>query len=80
MTPRKYFNRGDTVLDSPYIGHTVRETEDKIVIFGSFGYRFDVPKLKIKEVGRNVVLNMFVNELTKYNVDRDGPLPSGEPI
>jgi hypothetical protein len=35
MTPRKYFNLRDTVLDSPYIGHTVRETEDKIVILVS---------------------------------------------
>ncbi len=39
-------------LDSPYIGHVIRETEDKIVVFGSFGYRFDVSKPKIKEVGR----------------------------
>jgi len=67
-------------LNSPYIGHEVRETDDKMVIFGSFGYRFDVPKSKIKEVGRNVILNMDVNELMKYKVDRDAPLPSGEPI
>ena len=67
-------------LDSPYIGHVTRETADKIVIFGSFGYRFDVPKSEIKEVGRNVILNMDVNELTKYKVDRDAPLPTGEPI
>ena len=67
-------------LDSPYIGHVVRETDDKIVIFGSFGYRFDVPKSKIKEVGRNVILNMDINELMKYKVERDAPLPTGEPI
>ncbi|MFL6453910.1 MAG: hypothetical protein ACJ71L_07925 [Nitrososphaeraceae archaeon] len=80
MTTGKYFNRGVLALDSPYIGHVIRETEDKIVVFGSFGYRFDVPKPKIKEVGRNVILNMDVNELMKYKVDRDAPLPSGEPI
>lgn len=79
MTPRKYFNRGDTVLDSPYIGHTVRETEDKIVILVSLVIDLML-LIQNKKVGRNVVLNMFVNELTKYNVDRDGPLPSGEPI
>ena len=67
-------------LDSPYIGHVMKETDGKIVIFGSFGYRFDVPKSKIKEVGRNVILNMDVNELMKYKVDRDAPLPAGEPI
>ena len=80
MTTGKYFNRGVMVLDSPYIGHVIRETEDKIVVFGSFGYRFDVSKSKIKEVGRNVILNMDINELMKYKMDRDVPLPSGEPI
>jgi hypothetical protein len=35
-------------LDSPSIGHIIRETADKIVIFGSFGYRFDVSKIKNK--------------------------------
>jgi hypothetical protein len=80
LTSGKYFNRGVMALDSPYIGHVVRETDDKIVIFGSFGYRFDVPKSKIKEVGRNVILNMDMNELMRYKVDRDAPLPSGEPI
>jgi len=39
-----------------------------------------VPKSKIKEVGRNVILNMDINELMTYKVDRDAPLPSGEPI
>jgi hypothetical protein len=80
MTSGKYFNRGVMTLDSPYIGHVVRETEDKIVVFGSFGYRFDVSKSKIKEVGRNVILNMDVDELIKYKVDRDAALPTGEPI
>ncbi|MFL6359693.1 MAG: hypothetical protein ACJ72V_10185 [Nitrososphaeraceae archaeon] len=46
MTSGKYFNRYVMALDSPYIGHVGRETDDKIVIFGSFGYRFDVPKSK----------------------------------
>ena len=58
-------------LDAPYIGHVIRETADKIV----FGYRFDVSKSKIKEVGRNVILNMDVDELMSYKVDRDAPLP-----
>jgi hypothetical protein len=38
------------------------------------------PKSKIKEVGRNVILNMDVNELMKYKVDRSAPLPSGDLI
>jgi hypothetical protein len=32
MTTGKYFNRAVTALDSPHIGHVVRETDDKIVV------------------------------------------------
>ena len=78
--PKGLFNKGVRVLNEDHIGHVMKETDGNIVIFGSFGYRFDVPKSKIKEVGRNVILNMDVNELMKYKVDRDAPLPTGEPI
>jgi sporulation protein YlmC with PRC-barrel domain len=78
--PKGLFNKGVRVLNEDHVGHVMKETDDKIVIFGSFGYRFDVPKSKIKEVGRNVILSMDINELMKYKVDRDAPLPTGEPI
>ena len=78
--PKGLFNKGVRVLNEDHVGHVMKETEDKIVVFGSFGYRFDVPKPKIKEVGRNVILNMDVDELMRYKVDRDAPLPGGEPI
>jgi len=34
MTSGKYFNKGVKALDAPDIGHVVRETPDKIVVFG----------------------------------------------
>ena len=78
--PKSLFNKGVRVLNEDHVGHVMKETDDKIVIFGSFGYRFDVPKSKIKEVARNVILNMDINELMKYKVDRNASLPTGEPI
>jgi hypothetical protein len=78
--PKGLFNKGVRVLNEDHVGHIMKDTDDKIVIFGSFGYRFDVLKSKIKEVGRNVILNMDITELMKYKVDRDAPLPSGESI
>jgi hypothetical protein len=78
--PKGLFNKGVRVLNEDHVGHVMKETDDKIVVFGSFGHRFDVPKSKIKEVGRNVILNMDINELMKYKVERDAPLPTGEPI
>src|SRR5919197_3253842 len=79
--PKSLFNKGVRVLNEEHVGHVMKETDREIVIFGSYGYRFDVPKSKIKEVGRNVILNMDFPELaSKYKVDRDAPLPTGEPI
>jgi len=80
MTTGKYFNRGVLALDSPYIGHVIRETEDKIVVFGDRNDRYDIPKSEIQMTSRNVILNTNIDELMTYKVDRDTPLPSGEPI
>jgi adenylate cyclase len=79
--PKSLFNKGVRVLNEDHIGHVMKETDDKMVIFGSYGYRFDVPKSMIKEVGRNVILNMdFPEVAAKYKVDRNAELPTGEPI
>jgi hypothetical protein len=68
------------IENEDHVGHIMRETDDKIVIFGEYNYRFDVPKSKIKEVGRNVILDMKYPELFKFKVDRNVPLPTGESI
>lgn len=79
--PKGLFNKGVRVLNEDHVGHVMKETNDKIVIFGDHNYRFDVPKSKIKEVGRNVILNIEFPELaSKYKIDRNAPLPTGEPI
>jgi hypothetical protein len=49
---RSVFNKGGKALDSPHVGHVVRETDDKIVVFGHYDYRFDIPKSEIIAVVR----------------------------
>ena len=39
-----------------------------------------MPKSKITFVGRNVILGIDWNELFKYKVDKNTPLPTGEPV
>ena len=56
-------------LDSWHFGCVVRETYDKIVIFGDYK-RFDVPKSGIKEVGRNVIFEYGLFRISKYKVDK----------
>jgi adenylate cyclase len=79
--PKGLFNKGVRILNEDHVGHVMKETIDKIVVFGDYNYRFDVPKSTIYEVGRNVILNMDFSELaSKYKVDRNAPLPTGEPV
>ena len=74
------FNKGVRIENEDHVGHIMKETDDKIVIFGERNYRFDVPKSKIIAVGRNVILGMDWDELYTYKIDKNSPLPTGEPI
>lgn len=75
------FNQGVRAKNEDHIGHVMKETEDKIVILSGFGYRFDVPKSKIKETGRNVILKMDFPELaSKYKVDKIHPCLQESPL
>jgi sporulation protein YlmC with PRC-barrel domain len=78
--PNSLFNKGVRTNDEEHVGHVMKETGNKILVFGHHNYRFDVPKSKIVAVGRNVILDMTYPEVFKYKVDIDAPLPTGEPV
>ena len=78
MVSGKYFNKGVKTLDNPNIGFVVRETPDKIVIFGEKNGRYDVPISKIQQVGANVLLGLDSSELREYSISRDAPLPTSK--
>lgn len=78
--PKSLFNKGVRIENEDHVGHVMKETDDKVVIFGERDYRFDVPKSKIIAVGRNVILGMDWDELFKYKVNKNNPLPTGESI
>ena len=78
--PKSLFNKGVRLENEDHVGHVMKETDDKIVIFGEHDYRLDVPKSKITFVGRNVILGMDSDELFKHKVDKNTPLPTGESV
>ncbi|MDP8887297.1 MAG: hypothetical protein M3M91_05840, partial [Thermoproteota archaeon] len=78
--PKSLFNKGVRTQDEEHVGHVMTEAGDKIVVWGHYNWRFDVPKSKIIAAGRNVILGMDYNEVFKYKVDRNAPLPTGEPV
>jgi hypothetical protein len=78
--PRSLFNKGVRTQDEEHLGHVMKETDDKIVVWGHYDWRFDVPKSAIIAAGRNVILGLNYNDAFKYKVDRDAPLPDGKPV
>jgi adenylate cyclase len=78
--PKSLFNKGVRAKNEDHVGHVMKETEDKIVVFGHSNYRFDIPKSLIIAAGRNVILNMDFPEIFKYQVSKNAPLPTGEPV
>ncbi len=78
--PDTLFNKGVRAKNEDDVGHVFKETLDKIVVFGQYNKRYDIPKSDIYQVGMNVILNKDFPELRKYEVNKDSPLPSGEPI
>ena len=69
MTSGKYFNKGVKALDSPDIGHIVRETPDKIVVFGGKHERYDISVSEIQQVGANVLIGLSLKDIVnKYKV------------
>ncbi|GKS62019.1 MAG: hypothetical protein AB7U98_03055 [Candidatus Nitrosocosmicus sp.] len=78
--PNTLFNKGVRAKNEDHVGHVMKETSDKIVIFGENNKRFDVPKSEIYQVGMNVILKIDFPEIFNYEVEKSAPLPSGEPI
>jgi len=77
MVSGRFFNRGVKTLDNPDIGYVVRETPDKIIVFGGKGNRYDIPLNEIQQVGANVLIGLPFSEVEKkYKVNRNDPLPT----
>ena len=64
------------ILNEDFVGFIMKETNDKIVVFGNYVQRFDVPKSKIYKVGDNVILNLNIVEFLTYEVGNYTSLPN----
>ena len=73
--PNSMFNKGVKILNEDFVGFIMKETKDKIVVFGNYVQRYDIPKSKTYEVGDNIILNMNIKEFVSYEVDNYASLP-----
>ena len=78
--PKTIFNKGVIAENEDDLGFVIKETIDKIIVFGYSNDRYDIPKSEIIAVGMNVIIGKNFPELSKYKVDRNAPLPTGESI
>ena len=68
-------SKGVKILNEDFVGFIMKETNDKIVVFGNYVQRFDIPKSKIYKIVGNVILNMNADEFLTYEVDNYTSLP-----
>ena len=73
--PNSLFSKGVKILNEDFVGFIMKETKDKIVVFGNYVQRYDIPKSKTYEVGDNIILNMNIKEFESYEVDNYASLP-----
>lgn len=73
--PSSLFNKKVSLLNEDFVGFIMKETKNKIVVFGNYVQRYDIPKSKTYEVGDNIILNMNIKEFESYEVDNYASLP-----
>jgi hypothetical protein len=72
MTSGKYFNKGVKAIDAADIGHVVRETPDKIIVFGGGDERYDILISEVQQIGANVLIGLKMYDIvTKYRVQQE---------
>jgi hypothetical protein len=77
--PKDLFNK-TVVAGGQTFGHVVRETDDKIVVFGdSDDSRYDIPKSIIALAGSSVIIKEG-ESIAQYEQDKDAPLPQGKSL
>ncbi len=69
--PNSLFNKKVSLEDQGFIGFMMEMTDTKIVVFGDYEQRYDIPKAKTTEVNNNIVLDMEWNEFASYRVNGD---------
>ena len=70
--PNSLFNKKVSLSDNSFVGFMMETTDSKIVVFGDYEQRYDIPKTKATNVDdNNVILAMEWNEFASYRVNGD---------
>ena len=69
--PNSLLNKKVSLSDNSFVGFMMEMTDSKIVVFGDYEQRYDIPKIKTAEFNNNIVLAMEWNEFASYRVNGD---------
>ena len=69
--PNSLFNKKVSLSDNSFVGFMMEMTDSRIVVFGDYEQRYDIPKIKTAEFNNNIVLAMEWNEFASYRVNGD---------
>jgi len=69
--PNSLFNKKVSLWDENFVGFMMEMTDTKIIVFGDYEQRYNIPKSKTAEVNYNIVLDMEWNEFASYRVNGD---------
>lgn len=68
--PNSLFNKKVGLSDYSFVGFMMEETDSKIVVFGDYEQRYDIPKSKIRQVNNNnIIIDMDWVEFVSYRIN-----------
>ena len=67
--PNSLFNKKVSLLNDSFVGFMMKMTDAKIIVFGDYEQRYDIPKIKTAEVNNNIIVDMEWNEFASYRLN-----------
>jgi hypothetical protein len=53
--------------DGQFVGHVMIDVDGSIIVFGHHHYRFDIPKSKIQQISKDVILNQEYETIFRHS-------------
>lgn len=53
--------------DGQFVGHAITDADKSIIVLGHHHYRFDIPKSKIQQITKDVILSQEYEKIFTYS-------------
>jgi hypothetical protein len=66
--PNSLFNKKVSLLNDNFVGFMMKMTDAKIIVFGDYEQRYEIPKIKAIETDNNIIVDMRWDEFASYRI------------